>query len=269
MTGDSSSPFDAVFESSGLDPMEAAQRSMRSDLPKRFWSDVSLKRDGVSHQVLLDGRPARTPARHALATRHAPLAEVLKAEWDAVEDRLDPSALPMTRLINVAVDRAGAQRDALLDEVASYAQTDLLCYRAALPHGLAERQRTVWDPYLERLKTHHGIVMALAEGVVHVEQSPEALSALRALADTRAVDAETVTALNMATTLTGSAVLALALTEPGEDGGRAKAIWQAAHVDEDWNRQQWGEDSEASALRAQRWRDFEAAATVLSVTRQP
>ena len=78
-----------------------------------------------------------------------------------------------------------------------------------------------------------------------------------------------MTALNMATTLTGSAVLALALTEPGEDGGRAKAIWQAAHVDEDWNRQQWGEDSEASALRAQRWRDFEAAATVLSVTRQP
>lgn len=265
--GDKSSPFDAVFESSGLDPMEAAQRSMRSDLPKRFWSEVSLKRNGVSLQILLDGRPARTPARNLLATSHEALAQVLKAEWEAVEDRLDPATLPMTRLINVAIDRANEQRDALLDEVVSYASSDLVCYRASLPNGLAERQRTVWDPYLDRLKTHHGIALLLAEGVMHVEQEAEMLAALRILAGKRAVDAETLTALNMATTLTGSAVLALALTEPGEDGGRAKAIWQAAHVDEDWNRQQWGEDREAADLRALRWRDFEAAARVLSVTR--
>lgn len=265
---DKVSPFDAVFASSGLDPMEAAQRSMRADLPKRFWSEATLKRDAGTFQVLLDGRPARTPGRNMLATRHEELAEIMRVEWACVEERLDPSALPMTRLINVAVDRAQEHRDALLEEVVSYAASDLVCYRASLPHGLADRQSTVWDPYLDRLKTHHDITLKLAEGVMHVEQDPASLDAIRALADRRAVDAETVTALNMATTLMGSAVLALALTEPGEDCGRAEIIWQAAHVDEDWNRNQWGEDAEASALRAQRWLDFEAASIVLSVTRQ-
>lgn len=264
---DKLSPFDAIFTETGLDPNEAAQRTMRPDLPRRFWEEVTLdEREGAFH-ILLDGRSAKTPGRSALASRHKAVAERMVAEWDAVGERLDPANLPLTKLVNVALDGGDIHREALLDEVRSYAGSDLLCYRADHPHGLVERQNTVWNPYLDRLKTHHGITMKQAAGVMPVSQDEVVLDAIRSLADKRAADAESAAALTLATTLTGSAILALALTEPGVDEGRAKTVWQAAHVDEDWNRKLWGEDAEAAALRQSRWRDFEAAAFVLSVTR--
>ena len=53
--------------------------------------------------------------------------------------------------------------------------------------------------------------------------------------------------LSLATTLTGSALIALALAEGALD---VDAAWAAAHVDEDWNIAKWGEDAEA--MRAPR-----------------
>ena len=268
MMSDKPSPFDAIFTETGLDPNEALQRTMRPDLPKRFWKEVSVEqRDGVYH-ILLDGRSAKSPGRNALSSLHRPVAERMAGEWNAVGERLDPAHLPLTKLVNVALDHGTEHREALLDEVRAYASSDLLCYRADRPQGLVDRQTTVWDPYLDRLKTHHAIVMTRAAGIMPVAQDEAALDAIRALADRRERCAESLSALVLATTLTGSAVLALALTEPGVDEGRAKTVWQAAHVDEDWNRAQWGKDEEAAALREARWRDFEAAAFVLSVTRE-
>lgn len=249
--------------------MVSAQKSMREDMPKRFWKEASLQETNGLHQVLLDGRPARTPGRNLVASAHEPVAERIRQEWSDVGERLDPLAMPMTRLVNVARDMDAATRPAMLDDVRNYAGTDLLCYRAERPQGLVDRQSTVWDPYLDRLCTHHGVRMKLAAGIMHVAQDGDGLAAIRALADGRTYDGEVLAALSLATSLSGSAILALALTEPGEDSGRAKIVWQAAHVDEDWNRAQWGEDADATALRAQKWRDFEAAAYLLSVTRQP
>lgn len=250
-----------------MDPMVSAQKSMREDMPKRFWKEVTLGQVDDLYRVFLDGRPARTPERNAVGSAHQLIAERMRAEWSDVGERLNPLDMPMTRLVNVARDMETTARAAMLDEVQSYAGSDLLCYRADRPQGLVDRQSTVWDPYLDRLLTHHGVTMKRVAGIMHEDQSSKALDAIRALADARAYDNEVLAALSLATSLSGSAVLALALTEPGEDSGRAKVVWQAAHVDEDWNRAQWGEDEQATALRAQKWRDFEAAAFLLSVTR--
>ncbi len=40
-------------------------------------------------------------------------------------------------------------------------------------------------------------------------------------------------------------------------------VWAAAHVDEDWNIEQWGVDEEVAARRAARLVDFRAAARIL------
>ena len=73
-------------------------------------------------------------------------------------------------------------------------------------------------------------------------------------------DPWSIAALHVVTTLTGSALLALALAhgvrEPAE-------IWTAAHVDEDFNIEQWGLDEEVAARRAARLVDFEAATRIL------
>ena len=66
------------------------------------------------------------------------------------------------------------------------------------------------------------------------------------------------------TTLTGSALLALALAHGRLD---AEAAWAAAHVDEDWQMTQWGRDEVALERRAYRQAELEAAVTVLDALR--
>jgi len=145
-------------------------------------------------------------------------------------------------------------------EILAYAGTDLLCYRAGEPEGLVERQRAAWDPILAWAERRYGVRFVLAEGIVHAAQSEATLAALA-----QAVEAFRepfrLAGLHLATTLSGSALIALALAEGELD---AEAAWAVAHVDEDWNIFQWGEDTEAASRRAPRLADFRAAALALA-----
>ena len=62
------------------------------------------------------------------------------------------------------------------------------------------------------------------------------------------------------TTLTGSALIALALARGALTVDQA---WAAAHVDEDWNMDFWGRDEAALERRALRFAEMQAAALVL------
>ena len=64
------------------------------------------------------------------------------------------------------------------------------------------------------------------------------------------------------TTLTGSALLALALARSLID---TEAVWAAAHVDEDRQMQQWGRDELALERRVFQFADLQAATTVLAL----
>jgi chaperone required for assembly of F1-ATPase len=70
--------------------------------------------------------------------------------------------------------------------------------------------------------------------------------------------------MHVVTTMTGSALLALALLHGERD---AEEVWAAAHVEEDWNAEQWGVDEEAASRRAARLVDFQAATRILRVLR--
>ena len=89
---------------------------------------------------------------------------------------------------------------------------------------------------------------------MHVAQPEAAIKAARGCFP---ADPWSVAALHVVTTLTGSALLALALR--GVLG--PEQIWAAAHVDEDWNIEKWGVDEEVAARRAARLIDFKAAGT--------
>ncbi|MEM6383499.1 MAG: ATP12 family protein [Pseudomonadota bacterium] len=258
---DTTSPFDAIFDGHAEEPMRSAQRGMRPELPKRFWSDVALSESGGFYEIQLDGRPARTPGRKPLGSANLAVAEQLAIEWRNVGERLDPLTLPLTRLINVAIDRVEARRDEIVDDLVSYAGSDLLCYRADRPEGLVAIQAEHWDPHLTWIDKVYGVQLNLAQGVMPAEQSPGALDAYGSAVRTIAATAEVLAALSLATTLTGSAVLGLRLASGTITSDEA---WAAAHVDEDWNRRQWGEDDEATRLREGRKRDFHCAAFVLA-----
>jgi chaperone required for assembly of F1-ATPase len=262
--------FEEIFENQPLDPEESARRSMRPNLRARFYQAATVGEgaDGFqdSFQVLLDGRPVRTPARRLLAAPARVLAQALAEEWDAQKDRVDPAGMPLTRLANSVVDGVAPAPAPVAAEIERYLGTDLVCYRAPHPAGLVASQRKLWDPVVDWAREALGARFVLAEGIVHVPQPPAAIAAaVTAIpkgADIR--DAWRLGALNVVTTLTGSGLIALALAA-GRLG--TDEAWAAAHVDEDWNMSLWGRDEVILTRRAYRFAEMQAAASVLTALR--
>jgi chaperone required for assembly of F1-ATPase len=236
-------------------PARAATR-----LPKRFYKSVAIEKEGPGFALLLDGKPVRTPAKAQLLLPMRALADAVAEEWRGRGDRIDPAAMPLTKLANSAIDGVSGREEAVIDDILAYAGSDLLCYRAKGPRGLVEAQRKKWDPVLAWAKSTLGAPLVLAEGIVHVAQPQAALDRLREALVGR--DAFALAALHVMTALSGSALLALAVAL-----GRMtpEEAWEAAHVDEDWQIGQWGEDAEAKARRTVRRRDFAAAALTLAL----
>jgi chaperone required for assembly of F1-ATPase len=244
----------------GDGPMQRAQRGMRPVLPKRFYKEArTVERDGV-FVLELDGKTARTPAKQLLAAPTATIGEALAAEWNALKDTIDPAQMPLTRLLNVAIDRVADNADIVAADIASYAGSDLVCYRAGEPEGLVAAQAAGWDPVLDWARDSLGARFLLSEGIRHVAQPDESLAAVRAEID-RIQRPFGLAALATVTALTGSVLIALMLAR-GDIS--AEAAWSAGHVDEDWNIRQWREDAEAMQRRASRRVEFDAAVTVLT-----
>lgn len=258
--------FTDIFANQPLDPMESARKGARPRLSKRFFKDADVGERGADgFPVLLDGKPVRTPAHRPLAAPTRALAEKIAQEWDAQRELIDPAGMPLTRLANAVIDAVADNAVAVADEIVNYLGSDLTCYRADAPEGLVARQAQAWDPPLAWARDELGARFVLAQGVVHVAQPREAIAAARAAIPTDANNAKEIWrlgALSSITTLTGSALLALALGAGAID---ADAAWAAAHVDEDWQMSQWGRDELALQRRAHRRGEFDAAVAVLQL----
>lgn len=250
--------FEKIYANQPLDPIEAARRSVRPQGRKRFYRQAGIDEDFA---VLLDGRPVRTPARRVLRGPNRALGEALAQEWEAQRDVVDPAAMPLTRLANAIIDGVADAPDKVAAEIKKYIGSDLVFYRAETPEGLIARQAKLWDPLIDFAREMFGARFVLAQGVMHQAQSREAIAAVAAAIPS---DAWRLGAVSSITTLTGSALIALALAAGRLDVEKA---WAAAHVDEDWNMAAWGRDDEVLARRAARRAEFDAAAKVLELTR--
>ena len=247
-----------LFETIPLvDPVTAARRGGRPALRQRFYAATGVQETAEAYTVTLDGKPVRTPARRPLAAPDLTLARAIAAEWDAQREVIDPAAMPLTRLANAIIDGVAEKPGPVAAEIERYLASDLLFYRASNPQKLRERQAALWDPIIAWARDTLGAHFKVGEGVVHIAQ-PEA--ALKAAAAAIPTDAWRLGAVHVITTLTGSALIALAMARGALS---VDAAWQAAHVDEDWNMAQWGKDEMAMERRAFRYAEFAAAAAVL------
>ena len=249
-----------LFSNEPLDPVEAARRNMRPNLRKRFYQAASVG-EGAPHPLLLDGRTVKTPAGNTLGAPPRALAQEIAAEWDAQGERVDPATMPLTRLANTVIDGVAPDPAPVAADVAQYLGSDLVCYRASTPEGLVAEQAEHWDPILEWTREAHGARFVLSEGVMFVAQPEGAIAAASGAIPS---DPWRLGAVSLITTLTGSALIALAIA-----AGRLSVddAWAAAHVDEDWNMDFWGRDELAMQRRAARFADMQAAGTVLALTR--
>ena len=251
--------FTEVFAEQPVDPTEAARRSLRpKKLRARFYERAEVGEGEGNFAILLDGRPVRTPARAMLTAPTRQLAQALAAEWQRQHGVIDPARMPLARLANAVVDGVAKRPEPVAAEIEKYLGCDLLLYRAGEPEGLVASQSQHWDPILQWARDALGARFVLAQGVTFVAQPAAAIAAA---AKAIPGDPWRLGAANSATSLTGSALLALALVH-GEAG--VDEVWAAAHVDEDWNMSRWGRDEQALERRAFRFAELQAAALVLA-----
>jgi chaperone required for assembly of F1-ATPase len=240
------------------DPMKSAREAMKPVQPRRFYTAVSVADGEGGYEIHLDGKPARTPGRQVLRLPTKAAAELVAAEFDKQGETMDLHSMSAMRLANTAIDGVASDPQAVAEDILRYAGTDLLCYRADAPQELVARQAERWDPLIDWAADEIGANFILAEGVMHVEQPRSAIAAVDAWLRQRREPLR-LAALHVMTSLSGSAIIALAV-----DAKRLSAVnaWALAHLDEEWNAEQWGRDPEAEAMRANRWRDMNAAAMV-------
>ena len=230
---------------------------------KRFYKEVAVRADDGASSVLLDGRPVRSPARQALKIPSRPVAEAVAEEWRAQGEEIEPAAMPMLRLVNTATDIVGRDREVVIDNLAGYGGTDLVCYFADRPDDLRQRQETLWRPVLQWAREALSADLRTVVGVGFIQQDEAVLTTLRQAV--AAHDDMSLAALNDLVSISGSLLLALAHSRDHLD---IEALWRAARVDEDFQAERWGWDAEAASQAEWRRQELEQAARFLRLHRQ-
>lgn len=227
---------------------------------KRFWKDVSVEPRGGGFGISLDGRAVRTPERAEMVVASERLAAAIAAEWRDCGAEIDPRAMPLTGLTNAAIDRVSADPEAFAADLARYAESDLFCYRADGPQALVDRQSESWDALLDWARQRYDVDFTCTHGVMYCAQPQEAVTRLgREIASRSPFQ---LAGLSPLVTIGGSLVAALAVI----DGAmQSEALWEAVSLDERWQVEQWGTDTEGQAMFDARRRDFLAAASFLSL----
>lgn len=208
---------------------------------KRFWKSADVVRAEDGFTVMLDSRPLRTPAKAPLVVPTPVMAQAVAGEWDAQDGIIDPRTMPVTRGANAAIDKVRTQRAEVIALLSEYGDSDLLCYRAAGPPALIGKQAAGWDPMLEWAAETLQAKLSVGEGVMHVAQHPDALAKLEA--EVAAFDDFALAAVHDLISLSGSLVLALAVTKGAISPHEA---WLVSRIDEHWQIDQWGADEDAA-----------------------
>jgi chaperone required for assembly of F1-ATPase len=227
---------------------------------RRVYRTAGVTEADGGFSIVLDDKPVRTPAKAPLVVPGRALAEAIAAEWQAQEERVDPDSMPLTRIASISIDLVTPRRAAVIAEIVKYAATDLVCYRAEHPYELVARQHAAWQPLVEWTKERYGAELLVTAGIVPRNQPGAAIHALTdAVA---ALDSMTLAALHLATAACGSIVLALALREGRLD---AEGAFAAAELDQTFQIERWGEDTEQTRRRAGLGAEIAAAARFFSL----
>ena len=226
---------------------------------RRFYTSVSVTED---FGIALDGRVVKTPFKSRLILPTRALAEAVAAEWEGQGEKINPATMLFTRLANTAIDRVRLDRARIVGEVIEYANSDLVCYRADAPDALVNRHREVWDPIVDWARDTLDAPFVVTAAIVHTPQPDASLIAHEAaVADLNDFE---LSAYYSIMTMTGSALIAMMLARAAIT---PETAWAAAHADEDYQIEQWGEDDEAAARRSLRHEEFAACCRFMALSK--
>ncbi len=222
---------------------------------RRFWTSATVAQHMDGFTVDLDNRPIRTPLKAPLVVPSHAMAEAIAAEWMAQDSEIKPLTMPVTRSVNAAIDKVRSQKDEVVALLAAYAETDLLCHRAEQPQELTIRQEQAWRPPLAWIEQQLGVSLVVTKGVLPVPQPAESLAIVHR--HIGRFDIFSLTALHDLITISGSAVLGLAVIEGQLSSNDA---WTVSRIDEDFQAELWGQDEEAVTVAQKKCEAFLHAA---------
>jgi chaperone required for assembly of F1-ATPase len=224
-------------------------------------SDAGGDGPAQAHAVRVGERAIVTPKGTTMAVPSAALAAAIAVEWpEQPRAKVDPRKMKLTRIAASALDLVRPQRARVIAELVAYAETELVCYRAESPARLVARQEATWQPLLDWLHARFDAPLSVTHGVLAHKQPPASLATLtRAL---ERLDDFRLAALSLAATASGSLVIGLALID-----GRLEAqlAFDAAELDATYQIEEWGEDAEATARRAEVREDLDTAARFIAL----
>ena len=233
---------------------------------KRFWDTASIEASEQGYAIMLDGRPMRLPGGAVLRVRSETLALAVAAEWQGAGGvkggGMSFADTPLTRLAGTAQERIAPDPWPIVDAIARYGETDMLCYRAEGPESLVRRQRERWQPWLDWVARRYAAPLRVAVGVGPVKQHRGTVAALRGAVG--GFDVYGLAGLGVAVPALGSLVLGLALAEGELDAVEAHEL---GALDELYQVEKWGEDAEAAARRASIAEDIAVAARFMALAR--
>lgn len=222
---------------------------------KRFWQDVTVEQEAGGWQVALDGRRLKTQGKRPQVVPTRALADLLAGEWAAQGDEIDAAFFPHRDMADYAIDRIATGEDDIVAKLLGFMETDTLCYRCDPDEPLYRRQLEMWEPLVTAFEVRNGVKVERISGILHRPQRAETIATLRNRLQT--LDPLVIAPLFSLTSLSASLVIGLEALEDGV--APAEELWAAANLEEDWQAELWGEDAEASALRARRLADFTRA----------
>lgn len=229
---------------------------------KRFYREAGCAETTAGWQVQLDGRGVKTVGGRAQLLPSRGLAEALAEEWAAQGDEIDPAGFVLRDMADFALDVVAPDPVETIAALLPYGETDTLCYRAEPEEPLHARQLELWEPLLRAAEARWDVHFERVSGVLHRPQPDATMARLRAVLD--ALDPFALAALRNTASLAASLVIGLAALEPEAD---VEALWRAANLEEDWQVELWGEDSEAALRRERRLAAFTAAARFAALAR--
>lgn len=230
---------------------------------KRFYKNAAAEpvagADGL-YQVLLDGRPIKSPAKADLLLPGKPLAEAVAAEWDGQSEKIEPATMPLMTYASTAIDRVEPQREAVAGEIATFAASDLLCYRADRQPDLLAKQDAAWTPMLDWAEKRFGGPFSVTGGIMPIAQPNTTLMLVaRAVGG---LDSFRLTGLHTMTTAMGSLILGFSVFDGFKTPDEA---FDLSLLDEDHQADLWGRDEEAEARRARLREEVRSAHRLISL----
>jgi len=209
---------------------------------KKFYKEAKAVRTIQGWTIQLDHSPVFTPMKNIFILPSQKMSELIANEWNSQKIEFEPADMHITQLANTMIDKISDElmREVMEEEVVKYASSDLVCYFTDKPVDLAERQRDLWLPLIDWLKTVYKIEFLIADGVQYIDQAGGSLNKIREII--RKMDSVSFTSLQYVASLTGSFIIAFALVK---NRITLEEAYKAAFVDDLYQLEKWGSDEEA------------------------